>query len=95
MAAVHVTLCTIPPRKINHCNHFKCLSGRAMAQAVSHRLFTAEAWVRAWVNPCWICGGQNGTGTGFSPSSSIFPCQYHSTVTLQTHITWGMRNMLT
>jgi hypothetical protein len=47
-----------------------------MAQEVSRRPLTAEAWVRARVNPCRICGGQRGTGTGFSPSSSVFPCQY-------------------
>jgi hypothetical protein len=53
--------------------------GRAMAQAVSRRPFTAKARVRSRVGPCGICGGQNGTGTGFSPHISVFPCQFHST----------------
>jgi hypothetical protein len=67
-----------------------------MAQVISRRPLTAESRVRARVNPCGICGGQSGTGTGFPPSSSVFPLSiYHSTVALQTHITWGMRNMLT
>jgi hypothetical protein len=64
-----------------------------MAQVVSRRPLTAEARVSAWFNPCGIYGGKSGTGTGFSPSSSVFPCQY-STVALQTHIIWGMRNVL-
>jgi hypothetical protein len=65
-----------------------------MAQVVSSRCLTAEARVRARVNPCGICGGQSGTGTDFSPSSCFPLSIYHSTVALQTHIIWGMRNML-
>jgi hypothetical protein len=66
-----------------------------MAQVVSRRSLTAEAQVSARVNLCGVCGRQSGTGTGFSPSSSVFSCQHHSTVALQTHIIWEMRNMLT
>jgi hypothetical protein len=48
----------------SNCRHY----GRAMAQAVSRRPLTAEAQVRSRVSPCDICGGQSGSGTGFSPS---------------------------
>jgi hypothetical protein len=55
-----------------------------MAQAVSRRPLTAEARVQSRVSPYRTCGGRSGTGTGFSPSTSVFPCQYHSTgATLQ------------
>jgi hypothetical protein len=50
-----------------------------MAQSVIRRPPTAEAQVRSWVSPCGIWGGQSGTGTGFSPSTSVFPYQFHST----------------
>jgi hypothetical protein len=50
-----------------------------MTQVVTHRPITTEAWVQSRVSPCGICGGQSGTGTGFSPSTSVFPCQFHST----------------
>jgi hypothetical protein len=53
--------------------------GRAMAQAVSRRPPTAEAWAQSRFGPCGICGGQSGIDTGFSPSTSVFPCQFHST----------------
>jgi hypothetical protein len=58
-----------------------------MAQAVSRWRLTAEARVRARVDPCGICGGQSGTGAGFSPSSSVFPCQYHSTIAPYSSVT--------
>jgi hypothetical protein len=47
--------------------------GHAMAQVVSCRPLTVEAWVLARVNPRGICGGQSGTGTGFSLEFFSFP----------------------
>jgi hypothetical protein len=56
-----------------------CGYGRAMAQAVSRWPLTAEARVWTRVSLCGICGGQSDIGTGFSPITSVFPCQFHST----------------
>jgi hypothetical protein len=62
---------------------------RAMAQAVSRRPLIAKPRVCGRFSPCMMYGGQSGTGTDFSPSSSVFPCQYHSTVAPQSHSPLG------
>jgi hypothetical protein len=68
-------------------------SGHLIAGPPTHRVpsgsLTAESRVRAQVNPCRICCGQSGTDTGFSLSSLIISCKYHSTVVLHTHISSG------
>ena len=43
--------------------------------------YNVEAWIQPYASPCDIYGGHSGTWTGFSPSTSVFPCQYHSTST--------------
>jgi hypothetical protein len=57
-----------------------------MAQALSHWPLTVEAEVCSGVGPGGICDGQSGTGTFLSPSSSVFPFQYHSTLVLHAYI---------
>jgi hypothetical protein len=64
-------------------------SGRAMAQAVSGCHLIAKARVRARVSLCGIYCGQSGTEIGFSPSSSVLPCQCHSTVAIHVNISPG------
>jgi hypothetical protein len=60
-------------------------SGRAMAQAVSRRQTYCDGPGSCPGHSHEICGGQSGNGTYFSLTST-FPCQYHSTMDLHTHI---------
>jgi len=46
--------------------------------AVGRGPLTAEAQVHSQISACDICGGNSGIGAGFSPKSSVFPCQYRS-----------------
>jgi hypothetical protein len=50
-----------------------------MVQAVSHWPLITGVQVQSQANPRGICGGQSGTKTGYSPRTSVFPCQHHST----------------
>jgi hypothetical protein len=45
---------------------------RVVVQAVNR-------WVQAQVKSCGTCGGQSGTGAGFSVSTLVSPASYHST----------------
>jgi hypothetical protein len=53
-------------------------------KALSRRPLTAEAWVHARISPYGPFSGQNGAGTGFSSSSSVFIC--HCDFTVDPHI---------
>jgi hypothetical protein len=53
--------------------------GHAIDQAVSCRTITADVLVQSQASPYGICGWQSDTGTGFSPNTSVSPCQYYST----------------
>ena len=67
---------------------------RAMAQAVSRRPVTAKVLVRSQISPCEIRGGQSATRTGFSPSTSCFPCHIpllpHTNLPLHLVLTRGL-----
>jgi hypothetical protein len=81
-------VCLMTKFQVAHCHRYGC----AVAQTISRRPLTAEVRVRTRVNSCGICGAQSSTGRGYSPSSSVLPCQYHSLMALNFHIICGMNN---
>jgi hypothetical protein len=62
-----------------------------MAQAVGCGILTMEATVQFQASPCGMCGGQSGTGTDLSPSTSIslvsimHPMFFTHSLTLHRH----------
>ena len=50
-----------------------------MAQGVSCWILTSKTLLLSQTSTCTTCIGQSGTVSGFFPSTSVFPCQYHST----------------
>jgi hypothetical protein len=51
----------------------KCPTGSCQGCGATQRSVAAEARARSWASAFWICGGESGTGTGFSPSTSVSP----------------------
>jgi hypothetical protein len=68
----------------------KIYPGRAVAQAVSHRLPTAAALVPVQVRSCDICGGQSGTGAGFLRVLRFpLPILIHRLLLIHRHLSSG------
>jgi len=74
-----------PPQDTGKSVTFLCTIDRTMVQAVSRWPVTAEVRIRSHSNSCEVNGGPSGTGTGFTPSTSVLPCQYHSTNALYSY----------
>jgi hypothetical protein len=80
-------------RQISQC--LKCaeveqpMTIRILDQEVSRLPFFAEARFCVRIIPCGICSRQIRTGTVFYPRSSVLPCQYHSSVSVNIHILSG------
>jgi hypothetical protein len=47
-----------------------------MALVVGRQPLTMEDQVRTQVSPCGICGGESGTGIGFSLIFLVFPVNF-------------------
>jgi hypothetical protein len=63
-----------------------------MAEVVICCSLTTKAWACIQVSQHRICGGQNGTGTGFSPSFLVSPSISFHHGSPYLYITWGMNN---
>ena len=71
-ASCTMSVCSFPGKKV--------IWGHAMAHVVSSQPFTTKAQIQSQAGPFWIYSRESDTMIGFSPSTSVFPCQYHSTI---------------
>ena len=60
--------------------------GCVMAQAVIHWPLNVETWLHSKASPHGICGGQSGTRTRVSLSTSVVFGHYHFTIASYTLI---------
>ena len=58
----------------NNCHSFLLVS--TIVQVRIRRTLTTETQVQTYDTACGICDGRSDTGTNFSPSTTVFPCQY-------------------
>lgn len=57
----------VPPTQ----QHTTFITGHAMAHMVRCQTLTSETWLQSQVSPHGICGIQNGTEAGISPSTLV------------------------
>jgi hypothetical protein len=83
----HIYVCGCLETKLSSSYYTQCLAVQTRESRPSvHSLQLrgkGTSDVRIRVSACEICG-QRGSGTGFSPTFSVFSCQYHSTVSLRS-----------
>jgi len=58
----------------------KVILGHVMAHVVSCQPCKTKFQIQSQAGPFWIYNRKSDTVSGFSPSTSDFPCQYHSAI---------------
>jgi hypothetical protein len=78
--------CAVRAAALNISNPSQILISKTVSW-LSHfrrQLHNAETRFRSQVSPSEFCGGHCGSGSGFSPNTSVFFCEYYTTSTRYT-----------